>query len=160
MGFSESTKRFFNDRLQWVFCKKDSEQYKTKLVAKEYSEKKGIDYNEIFSPIVKHTFIRLLLKIVTQGDRVGEADMKTTFLYSELEERIYMKKFEGYFQEGQENKVCLLKKSLYGLKQSLRQWYKQFDSFMIKVNYSRCGMIIVFISSSTVIVSHCMWMIC
>jgi len=77
--------------------------------------------------------------IVAQFDLVLEQmDVKTTFLHGELEKEIYMKQPEGYIQEGQENKVCLLTKSLYGLKQSPRQWYKCFDSFMIKVSYNRC----------------------
>ena len=46
-----------------------------------------------------------------------------------------MKQPESYIQEGKENKMCLLKKSLY---QSSRQWYKRFDSFMIKARYNRC----------------------
>ena len=49
-----------------------------------------------------------------------------------------MKQPEGYIQEGKENKVCLLKKSLYGRKQFPRQWYKLFDSFMIKAKYNLC----------------------
>jgi len=65
-------------------------------------------------------------------------NVKTMFLHSELEEKIYMKQPEGYIQEDKENKVCLLKKSLYGLKQSPRKWYKRFDSFMIKAKYNRC----------------------
>ena len=64
-------------------------------------------------------------------------DVKITFLHGELE-KIYMKQPESYIQEGKENKVCPLNKSLYGLKQSLRQWYKRFDSFMIKARYNRC----------------------
>ena len=48
--------------------RRDNEQYKARLVAKGYSQKKGIDYNEIFSLVVKHTYIRLLLEIVAQGD--------------------------------------------------------------------------------------------
>jgi len=46
---------------RWVFRKKDNEQYKTRLIAKWYSQKKNIDYNEIFSPIVKHTYIRMFV---------------------------------------------------------------------------------------------------
>jgi len=48
-----------------------------------------------------------------------------------------MKQHKWYIQEGQENNM-FLKKSLYGLKKSSRQWYKEFDSFMIKTNYTRC----------------------
>src|ERR1700722_14419906 len=49
-----------------------------------------------------------------------------------------MKQPEGFIPEGDEGKVCLLKKSLYGLKQSPRQWDKRFDSFMVKANFNRC----------------------
>jgi len=62
--------------------------------------------------------------------------VKIVFLHDELEERIYIKQPEGYIQEGQENKVCLLNKSLYRLKQSPRQWYKWFNSFMINTRYN------------------------
>ena len=49
---------------RWVIRKKDNEQYKVRLVAKRYAQKEGIDYNEIFSLVVKHTSIRMLLAIV------------------------------------------------------------------------------------------------
>ena len=49
-----------------------------------------------------------------------------------------MEQPEGFSQSGQENLVCKLKKSLYRLKQSLRQWYKRFDSYMIQIGYRRC----------------------
>ena len=64
-------------------------------------------------------------------------DVKTAFLHSELEEKIYMKP-EDYIQEGKENKVHIQKKFLYGLKHSPKQWYKRFDSFIIKAKYNRC----------------------
>jgi len=70
------------------------------LVAKEYAQKKGIDYNEIFSPVVKHTSIWMLLAIVAQFDlELEQMDVKTMFLYIELEEDKYMKQPEGYIQE-------------------------------------------------------------
>ena len=90
-----------------------------------------------FSPAVKHTSIRLLLAIVAQGDlELEQLDVKIIFIHCELEERIYMKQSEGFIQKGQENKIYLLKKSLYVLKQSPMQWYKWFDSFMINANYN------------------------
>ena len=77
---------------RWVFRKKDSEQYKARHVAKEYSQKEGINYNEIFSPVIKHTSTQLLLAIVAQGDlKLEQLDVKTVILHGELEESIYMK---------------------------------------------------------------------
>ncbi|KAL3505151.1 hypothetical protein ACH5RR_034992 [Cinchona calisaya] len=64
-------------------------------------------------------------------------DVKIAFLHGELEEQIYMRQPQGFEVERKENHVCLLKKSLYGLEQSLRQWYKRFDSFMLGHGYSR-----------------------
>ncbi|KAG9446279.1 hypothetical protein H6P81_012407 [Aristolochia fimbriata] len=66
-----------------------------------------------------------------------QLDVKTAFLHGELEEQIYMHQPEGFVAEGKEDHVCLLMKSLYGLKQSPRQWYKRFDSFMVKIGFCR-----------------------
>jgi len=66
-----------------------------------------------------------------------QLDIKTAFLHGELEEQIYMQQPEGFIVPGKEDYVCHLKRSLYGLKQSPRQWYKRFDSFMIGQCYSR-----------------------
>ena len=77
---------------RWVFSKNDNEQCKTKLVAKGYAQKEGIDYNEIFSRVVKHTSIQMLLTIVAQFDlELKQMDVKITFLHGELEEKMYMK---------------------------------------------------------------------
>ena len=65
-------------------------------------------------------------------------DVKTVFLRGELEETVYMLHQEGFTQHGYEHLVCKLKKSLYRLKQSPRQWYKRFDSYMIPISYKRC----------------------
>jgi len=77
---------------RWVFRKKDNEQYKARLVAKRYAQNESIDYNEILSPIVKQTSIRMLLAIVIHFDlELEQMDVKITFLHGELEEKIYMK---------------------------------------------------------------------
>ncbi|GJY83146.1 retrotransposon protein, putative, ty1-copia subclass [Tanacetum coccineum] len=106
-------------------------KYKARLVDRGFTQRAGIDYNEVFSPVVRHTSIRVILSLTACEDyELEQLDVKTAFLHGNLEETIYMRQPPG-FEEGTGNKVCLLKKSLYGLKQSPRQWYKRFDVYMI-----------------------------
>ena len=113
-------------------------RYKTRLVAKGYSQIPGIDFNDVFSPVVKHSSIHTLLSIVAMRDfELEQLDVKTAFLHGELEEDIYMDQPEGFVVPEKENLICRLKKSLYGLKQSPRQWYKRFDSFMLSHDFKR-----------------------
>jgi hypothetical protein len=65
-----------------------------------------------------------------------QLDVKTAFLHGDLE-GIYMDQPKGFAVPGKEDYVCRMKKSLYGLKQSPRQWYKRFDSFMISNGFHR-----------------------
>ncbi|GJZ60970.1 retrotransposon protein, putative, ty1-copia subclass [Tanacetum coccineum] len=96
----------------------------------------GIDYNEVFSPVVRHTSIRVILSLTACEDyELEQLDVKTAFLHGNLEETIYMRQPPG-FEEGTGNKVYLLKKSLYGLKHSQRQWYKRFDVYMTSNGFS------------------------
>ena len=67
-----------------------------------------------------------------------QLDVKTAFLHGDLEEEMYMHQPEGFEVRGKEDMVCRLKKSLYGLKQALRQWYLKFDSFMLENDFTRC----------------------
>ena len=81
-----------DSKARWLFRKKKNEQYKTRLVTKGYAQKEGIDYNEIFSPVVKLTSIQMSLTLAAQFDLESEQmDIKITFLHGELEEKIYMK---------------------------------------------------------------------
>ncbi|KAG8472814.1 hypothetical protein CXB51_034622 [Gossypium anomalum] len=108
------------------------------LVAKGYSQVPGVDFTDVFSLVVKHSSIRALLGIVAMHDlELEQLDVKTAFLHGELEEDIYMQQPEGFTVSEKEDYVCLLKKSLYGLKQSPRQWYKRFDSFMTSHDFKR-----------------------
>ncbi|GJR45460.1 retrovirus-related pol polyprotein from transposon TNT 1-94 [Tanacetum coccineum] len=117
-----------------VFKKKEGipgvedERFKARLVANGFTQREGVDFNEVFSPVVKHSSIRMLLDMVALCDmELQQLDVKTAFLHGELEEKIYMRQPKGFMIQGKEDHACLLKKSLYGLKQSPRQWYKRFD---------------------------------
>ena len=86
----------------------------------------------MFSPVVKHKSIRVFLAMVSVFNlELDQLDVKTAFLHGNLEEEIYMKQPEEFVDSKKSDHVCLLKKSLYGLKQSPRQWYKRFDAFII-----------------------------
>lgn len=114
-------------------------RFKSRLVAKGFTQREGVDFNEVFSPVVKHCSIRILLAMVAKyGMILEQLDVKTAFLHGELEETIYMAQPEGFILPGDEDKVCLLTKSLYGLKQASRQWYKKFDEHMMCIGYTRC----------------------
>ena len=100
---------------------------------KGFSQKKGIDFENIFSPVVKMSSIQVVRSLAASLNlEVEQLDVKSAFLHGALEEEIYMEQPEGFKVKGKQDLVCRLKKSLYGLKQAPQQWYKKFDSFMIK----------------------------
>ena len=128
---------------RWVFKVKygasgDVERFKARLVAKGYAQKPGIDYEETFSPVVKFQSIRTLLAFAVQNDLLlHQMDVVTAFLNGTLEEDIYMEQPDGYIEQGKEDLVCKLKKSLYGLKQSSRCWNKAFTEFMKSIGFNQ-----------------------
>ena len=109
---------------KWVFkVKYDGEgkveRFKSRLVAKGYSQRYEIDFEETFSPVVHFSSVRTLLALAVQKDMiVHQMDVVTAFLNGELDEEIYMQQPDGYQVSGKENLVYKLKKSLYGLKQA------------------------------------------
>lgn len=113
---------------RWTFKKKvgidgEKDRCKARYFAKGFTQLKGIDYQETFSPVVKHTTLRTMLSIATVLDLdITQLDVKTAFLHGEIEEETYIKQPEGYVIPGRENEVCCLKKCIYGLKQSSRVW--------------------------------------
>lgn len=107
-------------------------------MVKGYTQKERIDYNEIFSPVVKYTTIRTMLTLVAHFNwELEQLDVKTAFLHGELDEKIFMDQPKGFENKQKPNHVCFLKRSLYGLKQSPRQWYKRFDLFVQTIGFKR-----------------------
>jgi hypothetical protein len=109
------------------------ERYKARLVAKGYTQERGIDYEETFAPVIKMQSLRALVALANERNAfLHQMDVKTAFLYGELDEELFMEQPEGQCLPGQEKLVCKLQKSLYGLKQSPRQWYSRLSAFFEK----------------------------
>ena len=104
------------------------ETYKTRLVAKGYTQKKGVNYEETFFPLAMHMSIRILLSIMASLDHeIWQIDVRIAFLNGNLDEEIYMSQLEGFIVQGQEQKSYRLLKSIYGLKQASKSWNIKFD---------------------------------
>ncbi|GBP23594.1 Retrovirus-related Pol polyprotein from transposon TNT 1-94 [Eumeta japonica] len=125
---------------KWVLCKKyDSEnkvRFRARLVAKGYSQIEGVDFTETFSPVVRHTTLRLLFALSVQlGLSTTHLDVTTAFLNGTLDKTIYMKIPKGFSEKTQNGQVLKLKKAIYGLKQSSRAWYKKVDECLLNMGY-------------------------
>jgi glutathionyl-hydroquinone reductase len=110
---------------RWVLRTKDNGLYKAQFCAKGFTQRWGEDYDETFTPVAKYTSIRTLLAILAgrKKAKVHQMDVNTAFLYSSLDEIVYVEEPEGFTVPGKEDYVCLLRKALYGLKQSPRAWF-------------------------------------
>ncbi|KAM2750781.1 hypothetical protein EV2_000015 [Malus domestica] len=119
---------------KWVFkgkigADRNMDTYKTRLVAKGYRQREGIDYEETFSHVAMIKSIRILLAIATYHDyEIWKMDMKMAFLNSYLEEELYMTQPEGFVSKFEKTKVYKLQRSIYGLKQASRSWNIRFDT--------------------------------
>jgi transposase InsO family protein len=123
---------------RWVYAVKSDGRKKARFVAKGFTQIYGIDFEETFSPVARFETVRLLLSIAALEDWEIEAlDVKTAFLFGELDEEIYMEQPEGFVKKGQEKKVCRLLKAIYGLKQAALQWNKALHDSLIKMGFVR-----------------------
>lgn len=112
------------------------DRYKARLVVRGFSQKEGLDFNETFAPVAKYSSLRLLFaRSAALNLDILQLDIKTAFLYGELNEEIYMQQPDGYITPGQEGKVCKLLKSLYGLKQAPRQWNLRIHKFLVDIGF-------------------------
>ena len=109
-----------------------------RLVAKGFTQREGIDYNETFSPVSCKDSFRIIMALVVHYDlELHQKDVKTAFLNGDLEENIYMAQLKGFVMKAKERIGCRLKKSIYALKQASRQWYLKFDQTIKNFGFLR-----------------------
>ncbi|GFU41007.1 retrovirus-related Pol polyprotein from transposon RE1 [Trichonephila clavipes] len=113
---------------RWVYTIKYDEnnkivRYKARLVARGNTQLRGESFDEVFSPVINFTIVRLfsLSEYVCGNGRIFKVDITNAYLYANLDTVIYMKQPTGY--EIDNNKVCKLRKAICGLHHSGRQWF-------------------------------------
>ena len=126
---------------KWVYKikrKKDGslDRYKARLVAKGFKQRYGIDYEDTFSPVIKHSTIRIILSLaIFRGWSLRQLDVQNAFLHGYLDEDVYMQQPPGYEDPAKPNYVCKLDRALYGLKQAPRAWHARLSNKLISLGF-------------------------
>jgi hypothetical protein len=127
--------------IKWVCKNKEGEngevvRNKSRLVAQVYSQKEGIDYEDTFAPVAHLGAIRILLVFsMAKGSKLYQMDVKSAFLNGVLEEEVFVKQPPGFESEKYPHRVYMLKKVLYGLKQSPRARYGRLRGFLLAKDF-------------------------
>nr|GEV83101.1 Gag-Pol polyprotein [Tanacetum cinerariifolium] len=123
--------------MKWLWKNKRDEENtvirnKSRLVAKGYAQKEGVDFKESFAPVARLEVVRLFIAYAAHKSfTVYQMDVKTAFLYGPLKEEVYVNQPDGFVDPYHPDKVYRLKKALYGLKQAPRAWYDELSKFLV-----------------------------
>ncbi|KAL0439158.1 UNVERIFIED_CONTAM: putative transposon Ty5-1 protein [Sesamum latifolium] len=118
---------------KWVYKRKlgadgEATTFKARLVAKGYTQRSRVNFEETYPPVAMAKSIRILHAIAAWYNyEIWQMNVKMAFLNSFVEEEIFMDHPEGFTSVGEEQKVCRLQRSIYGLKQASRSWNTYFD---------------------------------
>nr|CAN63433.1 hypothetical protein VITISV_033829 [Vitis vinifera] len=129
--------------VKWVYRTKlnsdgSINKHKARLVVKGYAQMFGVDFSETFAPVARLDTIRMLLALAAQRKwKIYKLDVKSAFLNGYLEEEIFVEQPEGFAIKGKEEKVYLLKKALYGLRQAPRAWYSRIDTHLLTLGFHK-----------------------
>nr|GEV74491.1 hypothetical protein [Tanacetum cinerariifolium] len=129
--------------LTWLWKNKRDEENtvirnKSRLVAKGYAQKEGVDFEESFTPVAQLEVVRLFITYVEHKSfTVYQMDVKTVFLYGPLKEEVYVNQPDGFVDPYYPDQVYRLKKALYGLKQAPRAWYDELSKFLLSKGFSK-----------------------
>ncbi|GKA97460.1 retrovirus-related pol polyprotein from transposon TNT 1-94 [Tanacetum coccineum] len=111
---------------------------KARLVAQGYTQEEGIDYDEVFSLVVRIKAIRLFLAYASFKDFVlYQMDVKTAFLYRKIEEEVYVCQPPGFEDPDFPDRVYKVEKALYGLHQAPRAWYETLSTYLLDNGFQR-----------------------
>jgi hypothetical protein len=126
---------------KWVFRNKQDEHVvitrnKARLMAKGYSQVKGLDFDETFAPVARLESIHILFAYATHhGFKIYQMDVKSAFLNGPIKEEVYVEQPPDFKSEEYPNHVYKLNKVLYGLKQAPRAWYECLKDFLIENSF-------------------------
>nr|GFA51428.1 putative ribonuclease H-like domain-containing protein [Tanacetum cinerariifolium] len=114
---------------------------KARLVAQSHRQEEGIDYTDVFAPVAKIEAIRLFLAFASFiGFKVYQMDVKSSFLYGEIAEEVYVTQPKGFEDPDYLKRVYKVAKALYGLHHAPRAWYERLSTFLLKHVYRRGSM--------------------
>ena len=131
--------------LKWIFkIKRNADgsinKYKSRLVAKGYIQRHGIDFEEVFARVAHMETVRFLIALAaSKGWEIHHLDVKTAFLNGDLKEIVYVKQPEGFEVKGEEEKIYKLNKALYGLRQAPRAWNERLNKVLEQIKFKRCS---------------------
>nr|GEU41714.1 retrovirus-related Pol polyprotein from transposon TNT 1-94 [Tanacetum cinerariifolium] len=129
--------------IKWLWKNKRDEENtlihnKSRLVAKGYGQKEGIDFKESFAPVARLEAVWLFIAYAAHKSfLVYQMDVKTSFLYRPLKEKVYINQPDGFVDPYHPGQVYRLKKVLYGLKQAPRTWYDELSNFLVSKGFSK-----------------------
>ncbi|PKU79621.1 Retrovirus-related Pol polyprotein from transposon TNT 1-94 [Dendrobium catenatum] len=127
---------------KWTFKTKllpngQLDRYKARLVAQGCSQEFGVNFTETFSPVAKMVTIRMLIAAALNNHwKITQLDISNAFLHSELQDEVYMRQPRGFEDSQYPNHVCRLHKSIYGLRQSPRQWFQKLTEFLQRLDFA------------------------
>lgn len=121
-------------RVKWVFKVKTDElgaitKYKARITPKGFMQRFGVDYFDVYASTGMYKTMRAFFALVASRDmELRQFDVPQAFTQADLDETVYMEMPEGFTEDGM---VCQLMKSLYGLKQSPRNWWRLISGFLV-----------------------------
>ena len=109
---------------------------KSRLVAKGYHQRPGVDFQDTYSPVIKQPTVLLVLGLsVSQNWPLRQLDVNNAFLQGTLTEDVYMEQPPGFVDKDKPDYVCKLNKAIYGLKQAPRVWYMELHTFLLEYGF-------------------------